>query len=179
MAVRDLACRDESGAFRVVVEAPRGSRVKLRYDPEHDVFVFDRALASGLAYPYDWGFVPGTTADDGDPIDAMVLGDEPMWPGTVIPAKPIGMIRLSQLPLLGRGRKSVRQRNDRIIAVRASEASRYGERRLPRVLIEELEEFFAAASKLPRDRVRVEGWAGARAARDAILRAERRFCDRQ
>lgn len=171
MGLSDLACRDESGVFRVVVEVPRGSRVKLKYEPKDAVFTFDRALATGLAYPYDWGFIPGTMADDGDPIDAMVLGDEPTWPGVVIPAKLIGMIRLSQRPL----GKRTRQRNDRIVAARADDVRRYGERRLPRKQLEQLEEFFIAASKLPRDRLNVEGWSGARAARDAILVGERRY----
>lgn len=169
MALRDLACRDESGAFRVVVEAPRGSHVKLKYEPKDDVFVFDRALKKGLTYPYDWGFVPGTEGDDGDPIDAMVLGDEPTWPGIVIPVKPIGMIRLSQR----HGRK--RERNDRIIAVRIDDVRRHGARRIPRALIEELEAFFVSASKLPRDHVQIEGWADAKAACSEILRAAQRF----
>lgn len=170
----DLACRDDSGAFRVVVEAPRGSHVKLKYEPADDIFVYSRALAPGLTYPYDWGFVPGTTADDGDPLDAMVIGLEPTWPGVVIPARPIGMVLLSQLPF-GPRRRSRRERNDRVIFVPTGDARASSIRRVARSVVEELEAFFVAASKLPRDRVTVEGWTGVRAARQAILRAERRY----
>ena len=61
----------------VVIESPRGSTVKFKYDPEHRVMSLSRPLTAGLAYPYDWGFVPSTRASDGDPLDAFV-----MWDGT-------------------------------------------------------------------------------------------------
>ena len=60
-----------AGGFHVVVEAPRGATLKLKHDPELDVMTGHRPLPLGFAYPYDWGFVPGTRAADGDPVDAL------------------------------------------------------------------------------------------------------------
>jgi inorganic pyrophosphatase len=67
--------RSAKGGFHVVVESPRGSRVKIKYDPTLRAFRFSRPLTSGLQYPYDWGFIPGTVGPDGDPLDAMVFSD--------------------------------------------------------------------------------------------------------
>ena len=71
--------------FRVVVESPRGSNAKLKFDPELEAMSLSRPLTYGLTYPFDWGFVPGTRASDGDPLDAMLMWDSATYPGVVIP----------------------------------------------------------------------------------------------
>src|SRR4051794_19143912 len=100
------------GLLNIVVETPRGSRVKLAYSPELQTFEATRALALGVTYPYDWGFVPGTRAEDGDPLDALVLHHEPTYPGVVLPCEPVGVIVLSER---ANKKKEGRQSNNRLI----------------------------------------------------------------
>src|ERR1700757_596531 len=78
------------GDVYVVVETPRGSRAKFDYDPKLKTFTLSKSLLTGLTYPHDWGFVPSTKADDGDPIDIMVVHDAATFPGIVLTCRVIG-----------------------------------------------------------------------------------------
>jgi inorganic pyrophosphatase len=170
----NLPLRDGDGAFHVVVEAPRDSIVKMKYEPTKNAFVFKRPLLLGVSYPYDWGFLPSTVADDGDPLDAMVLFDAPTWPGAVIPSLPIGVVRLLQKD---EGKKA-RVRNDRIIVV-PSEDKRFTHiREISSRVVEELEQFFIVASKMAGKVVTVEGWEGPQSARQAIMAAAEKYIHR-
>ena len=79
----------------VVVEIPRGSRNKYEFDHEAHVFRLDRRLFTATAYPADYGFIPETLSEDGDPLDAMVLLDEPTFPGCYVSARPVGVFWMS------------------------------------------------------------------------------------
>ena len=85
--LRKLPVRDKKGNVYVVVETPRGSAAKLEFDPDLKLFTLSKALILGLAYPYDWGFIPSTKGEDGDPLDALVLHAPPPHPALSSNAK--------------------------------------------------------------------------------------------
>ena len=168
-----LAHEDPKGTLRFVVEVPKGGRVKVKWDPELGVFEASRYLPAGLSYPFDWGFIPGTHAEDGDPLDAILLADAPTWPGVVIPCEPLGVLRLEEDGETGR-----RQRNDRLV-VRVASASRMGEvrdvRELPRALLDELEKFFLDTVFFTPKNAKARGWGGRAAAGKLIEKSVRAF----
>ncbi len=160
MDLRHLPARAEDGAIHVVVESPRGATVKLKYEPALGVMTVARALPLGLAYPYDWGFVPGTVAADGDPVDAMIVWDAASYPGTVVRCRAVGVVRLEQDAKGGGGRI----RNDRLILLPVKYergAPVEDAEDLPRRLREEIEQFFLMTVVFGRKNPRVLGWGGA------------------
>jgi len=86
-----VAVDGPDGSLDVVVEIPRGSRNKYEYDHEHHVIRLDRRLFSATVYPADYGFIPDTLAEDGDPLDALVLLEDPTFPGCWVRARPLGV----------------------------------------------------------------------------------------
>src|SRR6266513_5058592 len=102
----------EDGDLYVVVETPRGSRAKFDYDPKLRTFTLSKSLLTGLTYPYDWGFIPATAAEDGDPLDVMVIHEAATFPGLVLTCKIIGVLQVEQH---SKGKKP--KRNDRLFVV--------------------------------------------------------------
>ena len=154
-------------AFRVVVESPRGSIVKLKYDPEHHVITLSRPLVAGLAYPYDWGFVPSTHAPDGDPLDAIVMWDGISYPGVVLPCRSIGVLHVEQTSPTSHKR----ERNDRLIAM-PTKAPRWDAIRSVEDFSErirrELEQFFLSAVAFEGRELAILGWGSPRDALDLV-----------
>jgi inorganic pyrophosphatase len=105
--------RDDKNLLRVVIETPKGSRNKFAFDAEEQIFTLKKVLPAGMSFPYDFGFVPRTKAEDGDPIDVLVLMDEPAFPGCVLKCRVLGVIEGQQ----GDKKEKKWVRNDRIIAV--------------------------------------------------------------
>jgi inorganic pyrophosphatase len=150
-----------------VVETPRGCTCKLEFDPQLRVFTLAKPLMSGLTYPYDWGFIPSTKADDGDPLDVLVIHDAATYPGLVLRCKPIGILEVLQTT---EGKK---QRNDRVFAVPERspfEGDLQDLRQLPTRAIEELEQFFRATNALEEKQLEFLGWRGPTRAIKAIKR---------
>lgn len=134
-----LSSTDGNGKIQVVIETPKGSRNKYSFDNEQKVFTLSKVLPAGMAFPYDFGFIPSTRAEDGDPTDVLVLMDEPAFPGCVLKCRVIGVIEGQQ------GKKKSGERNDRIIAIEDANHS-YAHIRhvkeLGKKFCRELEEFF-------------------------------------
>ena len=99
------------GIIQVIIETPKGSRNKFAFDAEQNIFTVKKVLPAGMSFPYDFGFLPRTLAPDGDPIDVLLLMDEPAFPGIAVRARLIGIIEGEQTD----GKKKIR--NDRLLAV--------------------------------------------------------------
>lgn len=158
-------------ALNVIVETPRTSRCKFRHDPETGLFRLGFFLPTGLAFPYDFGFVPSTCAEDGDPLDVLILMDEPTFPGCLVVARPIGVIEARQTE---RGRSF---RNDRVLAI-ASESRVHAHVRTLRDVgaraLGDLEDFFVAYNAARGKTFAPLARRGARAAIAHVRSAARR-----
>lgn len=143
--------------LRVVIETPKGSRNKFAFNPDERVFELKKVLPSGMSFPYDFGFVPSTKADDGDPVDVLVLMDEPAFPGCALTCRVIGVIEGEQ------GDKKDKVRNDRIVAVEKDAHSWEDIKTiddLGKQFARELEEFFVNYHRLSGKEYRVLGLKG-------------------
>ena len=89
-----IPAQPKPGVINVLIEIAGGSKNKYEYDKDLQAFALDRVLYSSVKYPYDYGFIPNTLADDGDPLDGMVIMDEPTFPGCVIAARPVGYFEM-------------------------------------------------------------------------------------
>jgi inorganic pyrophosphatase len=162
----------EDGDVHVVVETPRGSRAKFAYDPKLESFALSKSLLTGLTYPHDWGFVPSTKADDGDPLDIMVIHDAATFPGLVVTCRIIGVLQIEQKS------KKKTERNDRLFAVPRnshSERALHDVDDLTKPIREELEKFFVATDELEDKKLKIIGWKGPKAAVQAIKDAAKSF----
>lgn len=105
------AWNSDSGLLNVIVDTPKGCRNKYKYDEEYGLWRLSKVLPLGASFPFDFGFIPSTRGEDGDPIDALVLLDEPAFPGCVVPARLIGVLEAEQTE------KGKTVRNDRLVTV--------------------------------------------------------------
>jgi len=159
---------DAPRVVTAVIEIPRGSVNKYEYDKKLHVFRLDRTLHSPVHYPGDYGFIPGTLALDGDPLDVLVLVDAPSFPGCVMEVRPIGMLRM-----IDQGDKDFK-----ILAVTSSDPT-YAEvessKELYPHILREIEHFFTIYKSLEGKRTKITGWESAKAAREVIEDCRRRY----
>ncbi|WP_088240864.1 inorganic diphosphatase [Calothrix rhizosoleniae] len=151
MDLSRIPAEPKPGIVNVLIEITGGSKNKYEYDKELEAFALDRVLYSSVKYPYDYGFIPNTLADDGDPLDGMVLIDEPTFPGCIIAARPIGM-----LEMIDGG-----DRDEKILCV-PDKDPRYAQvKSLDDVAphrLEEIAEFFRSYKNLEKKVTEILGW---------------------
>ena len=109
----ELEISGESGALRIVIETPKGSRNKYDYDPDCNCFALAKVLPEGMTFPFDFGFLPSTLGEDGDPLDVLVMMDVAAMPGCILEARPVGAIEARQKD----STTGEWIRNDRLIAI--------------------------------------------------------------
>ena len=157
--------KNDNALIQVVIETPKGSRNKYDFDSEEKVFRLKKVLPAGMTFPYDFGFIPRTLADDGDPVDVLVLMDEPAFPGCVLKCRLIGVIEGEQ----GDGKD--KERNDRVVAVEKDNHSFADIDHLDdlgKEFLRELEQFFVNYHSLTGEQFRVIDAKGPKQAKKRI-----------
>lgn len=158
----------QDSVVTVMIEIPKGSRNKYEYDKTRKVIKFDRMLFSAVHYPSDYGFIPETLAEDGDPLDALVLVWEPTFPGCMIQAKPVGLFKMWD----------EKGPDQKILCVPIfdplwNHIQNLGD--VPPHLLKEIEHFFSIYKALEKKKTGVEGWDGLGSALKIIEEARQRY----
>lgn len=154
--------------INVVVEVPLGGEpIKYEFDKASGAIFVDRFLYSSMRYPCNYGFMPGTLSDDGDPVDVMVYGNRPLVPGSVVAARPVGVLLMEDEAGI----------DEKILAVPSPRLTRYYAKieeytDLPQILLDRIEHFFGHYKDLEPDKwVKINGWEGATLAQQLIEKA--------
>jgi inorganic pyrophosphatase len=146
-----IPAQPKYGIINVLIEIPAGSKNKYEFDKDLNAMALDRVLSSSVQYPYDYGFIPNTLGNDGDPLDGMVMMDQPTFPGCVIAARPIGM-----LEMIDGG-----DRDEKILCV-PDKDPRYANvkslKDIPQHRLDEISEFFKTYKNLEKKVTEILGW---------------------
>jgi inorganic pyrophosphatase len=161
------------GLIRVVIETPRGATAKLAFDPAMQAFGYVRPLPVGMMYPYDWGFIPSTLGQDGDPLDGLVIHQASTAPGVIIKCNLLGALRVKQKD---EGSKVLR--NDRYIFCPHREDAAdelVAADHVPDDLRREIEQFFLSSVVGTGKTIKFKGWQDAAEARKQIKKGMNAF----
>ena len=165
-----LSTFDEDGQVQVVIETPKGSRNKYAFDPDRRSFTLKKVLPEGMVFPHDFGFIPCTEAEDGDPLDVLILMDQPAFPGCVVEARLVGVIEGEQ------SEDGKQERNDRLIAVSQTSHTHSDIKSvedLNKSFLREVEKFFVNYHANDGARFKVLGCKGPDVAAKCLKRAAR------
>lgn len=147
----------KKGTCRAIIETPKGSRNKFDYDPESDLFMLGGLLPAGMMFPFDFGFIPSTLGQDGDPLDILVLMDAPAHVGCMIEVRIIGVITAEQI------QDGEKQSNDRLLGVAIHSYDHEGLQTIDdigKTLLSQVEEFFVSYNKQRGKKFRITGTGG-------------------
>lgn len=161
----------EDGSLNVVIETPRNSRNKYAFDPESGLFLLRKVMPVGMSFPFDFGFVPGTKGEDGDPLDVLVLMDEPGAVGCLVRCELLGMIEAEQTE---DGKK---ERNDRFVAQATTSRRKHTPKELRDLsddVVTEIEAFFINYNELAGKEFKAVRRLGSARARAVVKRSEAR-----
>jgi inorganic pyrophosphatase len=161
MRIENLCAIDKLGYVRAIVENPKGSQIKYKYDPETGLFLSGISLQGGMTFPFDFGFIPSTIAEDGDPLDVILLMDQPTFPGCLVQTYVIGVLEAVQIE----DGKSIR--NDRLIAVHVKSidyADIQNWQDLPHSIREQMESFFVYENDAKGRQFKPLDWRGPKTA---------------
>jgi inorganic pyrophosphatase len=157
--------------LQIIIETPRGSRNKLKFDSASRQFKLSKVMPEGMMFPYDFGYVPSTKAEDGDPLDVLVLTDAPLFPGCQVDCRLIGVIKAEQ------EQEGKTTRNDRLIAV-AEASLLYSETRslndLNPTVLKQIDDFFVNYQRVRNVHVTILDHGGPSDAQDILQKASRR-----
>ncbi len=168
MSLLDIKIGDDAPEIiNVVVEIPKGSHNKYEFDDKTGVFKLDRVLYPPLFYPADYGFIPQTRSRDGDHLDAVILSDDPLFSGSVVEVRPIGLLKMTDsgkedFKILGVQDDNPEYKNIKDIKDVAGEDGK---------ILEEIADFFRIYKKPEEKEVVVLGWEGAESAKEEIMQA--------
>jgi inorganic pyrophosphatase len=163
--------KEDDSLVRVVIETPKGCGNKYKFDPELGAFTLSKVLPEGMTFPYDFGFIPSTEGDDGDPVDVLLLMDQPAFPGCIIESRLIGVIEGEQVE------DGNNERNDRLIAV-AKENRTYSNLTtisdVNKLLLKDIGQFFVNYHRLRGSKFKVLGTRGPKQANRLLKKAIKR-----
>jgi len=172
------ATGDNPRDVHAIVDTPKGSRHKYKYDEALGLFRLERVLSAGLVFPFNFGYIPSTLGEDGDPVDILVLMNEPAFVGCLVVARLIGVIEAKQVEA-GATRA---ERNDRLVGVAAKSPTDARLTRLsqvPPMLLDEIEHFFIAYTSIEGKRFTPLRRSGPARARQLLAQGMKAFEDNQ
>ena len=162
----------DTGDYNIIIETIKGSRNKVSYLEDLKIFKLKGVLPAGASFPYDFGFIPSTLGEDGDPVDVLLLMDEPVFPGCLVPARLIGVIEAEQTE------EGETVRNDRLLAVASVSRAHQSIRDIKDLdehLVTEIEHFFRSYNVMRGAEFKVVGRHGAEQAQKLVADGEKMY----
>lgn len=159
----------KNGNIDVVIETPKGCRNKYNYDEKLKAFKLKKILPAGAVFPFDFGFIPDTKGEDGDPLDVLVIMDEPAYPGCIVECRIIGALKAKQTE-----KNQKTEENDRLIAVSIVSNGYSDVKELDDInknTLSEIEHFFISYNEQEGKKFEPQGWANAKEAVHLINKA--------